>query len=237
MARQIESEPKPRIPLSKERVLEAAVSLADEEGIDAVSMRRLADELGVKAMSLYNHVANKDDLLDGIVDAAYSEIVTPNAEADWKTQIRELAVSTHETMLRHPWASGLQSNRKPGAGRLRYGDMLLGYFRDSGFSKNLTYHAYHIVESYITGYTSQVLSYRNVDMDQFADVAASFMRGDFLKEFPHFSEHVQQHMEPDPGQEDVDAYELGLDVLLDGLERLRDADQDFQRAEAYDRPR
>jgi AcrR family transcriptional regulator len=225
MAEQIESEAKPRIPLSRERVLQAAVVLADEEGIEALSMRRLADALGVKAMSLYNHVANKDDLLDGIVDAAYREIVIPSSEVDWKTQIRELAVSAHETMLRHPWASGLQSRRKPGPGLLRYGDTLLGYFRDSGFSKNLTYHAYHIVESYITGFTSQVLSYRDVDMEQFADVAASFMRGDFLDEYPHFSEHVRQHMEPDPGQDDVNAYELGLDVLLSGLERLRDAHQ------------
>jgi AcrR family transcriptional regulator len=224
MARQIESEARPRIPLSKERVLQAAMILADEEGIEALSMRRLADQLGVKAMSLYNHVANKDDLLDGIVDATYLEIVIPSSDADWKSQIRELAVSAHETMLRHPWASGLQSQRSPGPGRLRYGDTLLGYFRDSGFSKNLTYHAYHIVESYVLGFTSQVLSYRNVDMEQFEDVAASFMRGDFLEEFPHFSEHVQQHVEPDPGQDDVDAYELGLDVLLGGLERLRDAD-------------
>jgi AcrR family transcriptional regulator len=188
-------------------------------------MRRLADELGVKAMSLYNHVANKDDLLDGIVDAAYGEIVLPSAEADWKTQIRELAVSVHETLLLHSWASGLQMHRRPGPGRLRYGDALLGYFRDSGFPKDLTYHAYHIVESYILGFTIQVLNYRNVDIEQFADIAASFMRGDFLAEYPHFSEHVRQHIEPEPGLEDVNAYELGLDVLLGGLERLRDAPQ------------
>jgi len=223
MAKKIESEPKPRIPLSKERVLQAAVALADEEGIESLSMRRLADELGVKAMSLYNHVANKDDLLDGIVDAAYLEIVVPGPDVPWKAQIRELAVSVHETLLRHPWASNLQMHRPPGPGRLRYGDGLLGFFRDAGFSKELTYHAYHVIESYILGFTFQVLSYRSVDMEQFEDVAARFMRGDFLKEYPHFSEHVQQHIEPDPGQDDVNAYELGLDVLLDGLERLRDA--------------
>jgi AcrR family transcriptional regulator len=223
MANQIESDAKPRIPLSRKRVLQAAVALADEEGIEALSMRRLADELGVKAMSLYNHVANKDDLLDGIVDAAYREIAIPSAEVDWKTQIRELAVSFHETMLRHPWASGQQVHQKPGPGRLRYGDTLLGYFRGSGFSKDLTYHAYHVIESYILGFTFQVLSYRNIDMEQFADIAASFMRGEFRDEYPHFTEHAQQHMEPEPGQNDVNAYELGLDVLLDGLERLRDA--------------
>ena len=222
MAKEIETEPTPRIPLSKNRVLQAAVALADEEGIEALSMRKLAEELGVKAMSLYNHVANKDDLLDGIVDAAYLEIVVPGPDVPWKIQIRELAVSAHETLLRHPWASGLQVRRAPGPGRLRYSDALLGFFRDSGFSKELTYHAYHIIESYIIGFTVQVLGYRNVDMEQFEDVAATFMRGEFLEEYPHFSEHVRQHMEPDPGQDDVNAYELGLDVLLDGLERLRD---------------
>jgi AcrR family transcriptional regulator len=224
MAKRSETEVRPRLPLSKERVLQAAVALADEEGIEALSMRRLADELGVKAMSLYNHVANKSDLLDGIVDAAYGEITIPGPDVEWKSQIRELAVSAHETMLRHPWALGLQMHRKPGPGRLRYGDALLGYFRNSGFSKNLTYHAYHIVESYILGFTMQVLNYRSVDMEQFADVAAKFMRGDFLQDYPHFTEHAQQHMEPAPGQQDVNAYELGLDQLLGGLERLRDAE-------------
>jgi AcrR family transcriptional regulator len=211
-----------RTPLSRDRVLQAAIALADENGIDSLSMRKLADELGVKAMSLYNHVAGKDDLLDGIVDAAWGEIVVPSADAGWKTGIRELAISTHETLLRHPWASDLWARQKPGLARLRYGDSLLGYFRNAGFSKDLTYHAYHIVESYILGYTIQVLSYRAVDMDQFAGIAASFMRGDFAAEYPHFTEHVRQHMEPDPGLEDVSAYELGLDLLLDGLERLRD---------------
>jgi AcrR family transcriptional regulator len=221
MTSRADASTKPRTPLSRERVLRAAMTLADEEGIEALSMRKLADELGVKAMSLYNHVANKDDLLDGLVNAAYGEIALPSAEADWKTQIREIAVSAHETLLRHPWASGLQMRQKPGPARLRYGDSLLGCFRNAGFSKDLTYHAYHIIESYILGYTFQVLSYQNVDMEQFADIAASFMRGEFLAEYPHFSEHVQQHMEPEPGQDDVNAYELGLDLILDGLERLR----------------
>jgi len=209
-----------RVPLSRERVLRAAVALADEGGIEALSMRKLADELGVKAMSLYNHVANKDDVLDGIVDSAWGEIVAPGGDADWKTQIREIAVSAHETLLRHPWASGLWARQKPGPARLRYGESLLGCLRDAGFSKNLTYHAYHIIESYILGYTLQVLSYRAVDTEQFEDIAASFVRGDFSAEFPHFTEHALQHMESD--HDDVNAYELGLDLLLDGLEKLRD---------------
>src|SRR6266540_4589920 len=103
-----------RTPLSRERVLRAAIALADESGIESLSMRKLADELGVKAMSLYNHVANKDDLLDGIVDAVWGEIVLPSAETDWKTRIRGIATSAHEALLRHPWASTLHARQKPG---------------------------------------------------------------------------------------------------------------------------
>src|SRR6185312_12102910 len=213
-----------RIPVTRERVLHAALELADEGGVEAVSMRKIADVLGVKAMSLYNHVANKDEVLDGMVDATYAEIAAPTPGADWQTQVREIAVSAHEVFLRHPWAAGLQTSVKPGPGRLRYGDRLLGCFRDAGFSKQLTYHAYHIIESFILGYTSQVLAYRAVDTDQFEDVAARFTRGDFATEFPHFTEHAIQHMQPEPGQEDVNAYELGLDMILGGLEDERAAE-------------
>ena len=185
-------------------------------------MRKLAEELGVKAMSLYNHVANKEDLLDGILDAALAEIAAPRPDADWRTQIREIAVSAHETMLKHSWAADLAVRAKLGPGRLQYGDSLLGCFRNAGFSKELTYHAYHIVESYIQGYTALVLNYRAVDPTQFDDVLARFMRGDFAETYPHFTEHALQHIEPEPGQDAVNAYELGLDLILDGLERLRD---------------
>jgi AcrR family transcriptional regulator len=211
-----------RTPLSRERVLRAAMVMADDGGLEALSMRKLADELGVKAMSLYNHVANKDDLIDGIVDAAWKEVSAPSGEADWKTQIRELAVAAHETMLLHPWASGLRMRATPGPARLRYGDSLLGAFRNAGFSKDLTYHAYHIVESYIVGFTSQVENYRNVAEDDFADVVGAFRRGDFQAEFPHFTEHALQHMDEDHSE--VNAFVLGLDLVLDGLERLRDAE-------------
>jgi AcrR family transcriptional regulator len=220
MARKTAARAEPRIPLSRERVLRAAITLADEEGIEALSMRKLAKQLGVEAMSLYNHVANKDDVLDGIVDVAWSEIVMSTGEADWKTEIRETAISAHETLLRHPWAYGLWMRQKPGPARLRYGDSLLGCLRNAGFSKNLTYHGYHIIESYIMGYTFQVLSVRAVDTEQFEDIAASFVRGEFSAEYPHFTEHAVQHINAD--HDDVSAYELGLDLLLDGLEKLRD---------------
>jgi AcrR family transcriptional regulator len=211
-----------RTPLSRDRVLTAALALVDEGGIEALSMRKLADELGVKAMSLYNHVANKDDVLDGIVDAAMEEIAEPPRGADWKTQVRAIAISAHETLLRHHWVVGLGARRRPGRGLLRYGDSLLGCFRNAGFSKELTYHAYHVIEGYILGYTTQVLNYRSVDMAQFDDIVARFTRGEFAQEYPHFTEHALQHFDPTPEQEDVDGYELGLELILDGLERLRD---------------
>jgi AcrR family transcriptional regulator len=220
MARKADTKSARRIPLSRERVLNAAISLADEGGIEALSMRKLAKELGVEAMSLYNHVANKDDVLDGIVDAAWGEIVGPTGEADWKTEIRSIAISAHETLLRHSWAFGLSMRPRPGPARMRYGDSLLGCLRNAGFSKDVTYHAYHIIESYIMGYTFQVLSFQAVDTQQFEDIAAGFLRGDFSAEFPHFTEHALQHMDAD--HDDVNAYELGLDLILDGLERLRD---------------
>jgi hypothetical protein len=114
--------------------------------------------------------------------------------------------------------------QRPGPARLRYGDTLLGCFRNAGFSKELTYHAYHIVESYVLGFTTLVLNYRAVDMEQVGDIVERFVRGDFAADYPHFTEHALQHMEPEPGRDDVNAYELGLDLLLDGLERLRDTD-------------
>jgi AcrR family transcriptional regulator len=222
MAKRTGAKAEARIPLSRERVLNAAIALADESGIESLSMRKLAERLGVEAMSLYNHIANKNDLLEGIVEAAAGEIVTPADDVDWKKAIHEVALSAHETLLRHPWASGLWVGTSPGPARMRYGDSLLGAFRGAGFSKDLTYHAYHIVESYVLGFTTQVLNFRSVDESQFEDVVAAFIRGDFAEEFPHFTEHALQHMEPHD-DDGVNAVELGLDLILDGLERLRDA--------------
>jgi AcrR family transcriptional regulator len=221
MTRRTAAKAEPRIPLNRERVLSAAIALADESGLESLSMRKLADRLGVEAMSLYNHIANKNDLLEGIVEAAAGEIVTPADDVDWKKAIHEVAISCHETLLRHPWASGLWMGTSPGPARMRYGDSLLGAFRGAGFSKDLTYHAYHIVESYVLGFTTQVLNFRAVDESQFEDVVAGFIRGDYAEEFPHFTEHALQHMEP--LEDGVNAVELGLDLILDGLERLRDA--------------
>jgi len=200
-------------------VLHSAIALADKEGIAGVSMRKLAQELGVEAMSLYNHVANKNELLDGMVDAVAGEIAVPAKDADWKAAIRTIAVSSYEALLRHPWAGSLWMRQMPGPARLRHFDAVLGSLRDAGFSEDLTFHAYHILQSFVLGYTLQVLTYRTLALEDLEDTAASFIQQLSADEYPHFADHVRQHMEP--GVRDESAFQLGLDLILDGLERLQ----------------
>jgi AcrR family transcriptional regulator len=206
--------------LSRERVLRAAIALADEGGIEALSMRKLARELRVEAMSLYNHVANKDEILDGIIDLVAGETDLPAETTDWKTAIRQSAISTRDVFLRHPWASSLWMSRQGGSARLQRGDWLLRTLREAGLSKDLTYHAYHIVESHILGFTAQQLNFPYKD-EELAGMAEAFLQRLPADEYPDFVEHVMQHLEPSHG-EVVGGFELGLDLILDGLERLRD---------------
>jgi AcrR family transcriptional regulator len=218
MARQTHARA-PRTPLNRERVLHAAITLADEGGIKALSMRKLAQELGVEAMSLYNHVANKDDILDGIVDVVASEIELPLDGADWKTALRRTAISFHEALLRHPWAGSIWMRRGVSAARLRHGDAVLRSLREGGFSKALTYHAFHILEAHALGFTLQQLNFP-YDKEQLVELAAQFLRDFPADEYPDLAEHIRQHMEP--RHDDAGAFEIGLDLILDGLETLRD---------------
>ena len=209
-----------RTPLTRERVLRAAVALADENGIDALTMRRLASELGVEAMSLYNHVENKDELLAGILGLVASEVELPEDD-DWKLAIRRHAISDRDTSLRHPWASALgMSRRSGGASQVRSADWLLRTLREAGLPKELTYHAFHIVQSYVLGYTLQQLNFPH-EGEELAGMAAAFLAKLPSDEFPDFVEHVHQHLEPHDDEEG--GFELGLDLILDSLERLRDA--------------
>lgn len=209
----------PRLPLSRQRVLQAAIALADEGGIEALSMRRLARELGVEAMSLYNHVENKDAILSGIVDAVVGEIETP-ADVDWKTAIRRNAISARDMYLRHKWASTLSvSPRAVGPAQLRQGDWMLSKLREAGFGKDLVYHAFHILEAYVQGFTTQHLSfpYRGAELEE---LLQGFLRELPADEYPDLVEHVHEHLEPEHG--DKGGFETGLDLILDGLEHLRD---------------
>jgi AcrR family transcriptional regulator len=210
-----------RRPLTRERVLTAAIALADEGGIEAVSMRRLARELGVEAMSLYNHVANKDEILDGIVEVIAEEAELPEAGTEWKAAIRRSAISTRDMFVRHPWAVRLWMSRSGGgSARLRRGDWLLRALREAGLPPDLTYHAYHIVESHILGFTVQELNFP-YSGDELEGMANRFLARLPAGEYPDFVEHVKQHLEPREGDEG--GFALGLDLILDGLERLRDA--------------
>jgi AcrR family transcriptional regulator len=210
-----------RAPLSKERVLDAAVAFADEHGIEALSMRRLAKELGVEAMSLYNHVANKDDLLAGIIDLVTAEIELPEVDGDWKAAMRAGAISAKDTFLRHKWLSALMHSKQSGGpATLRRGEWMLATLRDAGFSADLTYHAFHIINAYLLGVTNQHLSVPPAGED-LATLARGFLAELPQDKYPYTVEHIEQHIDPDhqhPG-----GFELGLEFILDGLERLRDA--------------
>jgi AcrR family transcriptional regulator len=207
----------PRTPLSKERVLRAAVALADADGLESLTMRRLAKELGVEAMSLYNHVANKDEILDGIVDVVTGEIDLPSDETDWKTALRRSSISHRDVFVRHRWASSLSMSRQSGGpARLRYGDWMLRKLRQAGFSKELIYHAFHVLEAYILGFTTMHLNFPYKG-EELAGMAATFLQQLPADDYPDLVVHIKEHLEPRGGGEG--GFELGLDLLLDGLER------------------
>lgn len=219
MATQTRPSTEARVPLSRERVLRAAIGLADETGIETLSMRKLGQELGVEAMSLYNHVANKDDILTGMVDIVVGEIALPVAGTNWKTAIRRTATSAYKVLLGHPWAANLVLSG-PGLSyaRLRYMDGILGSLRKSGFSAEMTDHAYHALDSHIMGFTLWQVGIS-------AGLANISSVEDFLREldrdaYPHLAEHAQQHMKVrDP--EDEGEFAFGLDLIMDGLEHYR----------------
>jgi AcrR family transcriptional regulator len=210
-----------RVPLSRERVLRVALAFVDERGLEALSMRKLAQELGVEAMSLYNHVANKDDLVNGIVDLVANEAESPAAGRDWKTELRRSAISAHEAFRRHPWAARIwMSAGGMNDDRMRHADAILRALREAGFSEELTYHGFHVLNGYALGFTLQELNFP-YDREQLERIATRFLSSFPADEYPYLAEHVRQHLEPH--DENRGAFEFGLDLILDSLERLRDA--------------
>jgi AcrR family transcriptional regulator len=215
----------PRAPLSKERVLRAAVALADRGGVGSLSMRKLAQELGVEAMSLYHHVANKDDILDGIVDVVFGEVDVPSGQADWKAAMRRRAISAREALRRHPWAIGLMESRStPGPATLRHHDAVLGILRSAGFSVELAAHAFSVLDSYIYGFALQESSLPFHTPEELAAVAEMILGNLPAEEYPHFTEIAVEHA-LQPGYDYGNEYLFGLDLILDGLERALDADR------------
>jgi AcrR family transcriptional regulator len=212
----------PRVPLSRERVLRAALALADRAGIESLTMRRLGQELGVEAMSLYNHVANKDDVLDGMVDLVFSEIELPSGGGRWKAALRERAISVREALLRHPWATGLlESRSSAGRATLQHHDWVLGTLREAGFSIGMAAHAYSVMDSYIYGFALQQQTLPFDTSDEVAEVAQNLMRQFPADAYPHLAEMIIEHA-LQPGYDYADEFEWGLDLILDGLDRARD---------------
>ena len=207
----------PRIPLSRDRVLRAALELADGSGVEALTMRRLGEELGFEAMSLYRHVANKNDLLDGMLDLVLAEWQLPDSQGDWMEAIRTSAGSVHDALRRHRWSAGLLmtgSHIRPA--RLRYMESLLGRLDDAGFDAETTYHVYHLLDGYIFGFSLWEIAYTTIPID--AEVVSRLLETIPWDDYPHLAEHRDQHMNDGPHR-DASAFGVGLDLILAGLQK------------------
>jgi len=221
------TKPKPRsrrrLPLSRDRVLRAAIELADEKGIDSLTMRRLGQELRVEAMSLYNHVANKDDIVDGIVDLVFSEIDLPASGADWKTAMRQRAISLRDVLLRHRWAIGLmESRRKPGPANLRHHDAVIGSLRSAGLDMPTIAHAYSLLDSYIYGFALFTMNLPFDPSEEVAELTQGMLQSFPINTYPNLVAYISAMR---LGYDHRDEFGYGLDVILDGLERAARSSQ------------
>lgn len=212
---------RPRARLSRDRVIAAAITLADAGGLSGLTMRRLGDELQVEAMSLYNHVANKDDLLNGMSDAIFGEIALPSPQGEWKAAIRQRSISFREALARHPWATGVRgSGADPGPATLGHHDWVLGVFRAGGFSLAMTAHAMSAVDSYIYGFAIQEASLPFSTAQETADLAQLMLTHLSASDYPHLTEFISGHV-LQPGYAYGDEFLFGLDLVLDSLDRAR----------------
>jgi AcrR family transcriptional regulator len=208
-----------RTQLTRERVVAAALELAGREGIESISMRRLAQELGVEAMSLYTHVRNKDDLLDGMVDAVIGAIPQAADGPDWKASLRQQALAAREVLLRHPWAPRIIETRPaPGPAALQYVNTVLGTLREGGFSVDQTHHALHILGSRVLGFTQELFD----DSQALEAEAAAVLAAQLGATLPYVAEMAVAASHGGAlGPCDDDAeFEFTLDFVLDGLDRL-----------------
>jgi AcrR family transcriptional regulator len=211
-----------RLPLSRERVLEAAMRLADQGGLDALSMRKLGQELGVEAMALYYHFANKERVLDGMVDLVFSEIDLPAIGADWKMAMRRRGLSVRHALARHRWAIGMMESRtNPGPANLRHHDAVIGCLRAAGFDIAMAAHAYSLLDSYIYGFALTKMNLPFETTKDVAEMAKSMLKPFAVGEYPNLADFIAEHAMK-PGYDYADEFEYGLDVILDILERVRD---------------
>ena len=211
-----------RAPLSRDRVLRTALRLVDDGGLPALSMRKLALELGVEVMSLYYHVKNKDEILTGILGMVLSEMEPPKAGRDPMRAIRASAVARHDTLRRHPWVNEVtNAPDRVTPAQLVYMEALLSTLREAGFSPRMTHHAYHILESHIVGSTLWEAGIAAaIPKGKLPDLAKTVMERLPVEQFPYTHEHIQQHVGK-LAKGDQNPFEFGLDLILEGLERLR----------------
>ena len=211
--------PEERVPLSRERVLRGAIAVADAAGVRALTIRSLAAELGITPMSVYHYVANKSEILDGIVDEVFSEIDLPPGNGDWRSEIRRRANSARRVLRGHPWAIGLLESRKaPGPATLRHHDAMIGTLRAAGFSVEMTAHAYALLDSYVYGFAVQEAALPFDGPETVADVAEPIMHQFPAGEYPHLVEMATEYILL-PGYDFGDEFEFGLNVILDALTR------------------
>jgi AcrR family transcriptional regulator len=208
-----------RTPLSRERVLRSAITIADSGGIGSLTIRSLAQELGVKPMSVYHHVANKDEILDGIVDLVFSEIELPTVGGDWRSEIHRRATSARSVLRHHPWAIGLlESRTTPGPETLRHHDANIGTLRAGGFSVEMAAHAYALLDSFVYGFALQEATLPFEGPETVAEVTGPIMQRFAPDEYPHLFEMATQYVLR-PGYDFGDEFEFGLNMILDALAR------------------
>ncbi|MDY7103863.1 MAG: TetR/AcrR family transcriptional regulator C-terminal domain-containing protein [Actinomycetota bacterium] len=208
-----------RAPLTRDRVLRGAVGVADADGLGALTIRSLATALGVKPMAIYHHVANKDEILDGIVDAVFAEMDLPAPDGPWRAEIRRRSVSARDVLRRHPWAVGLLETRtNPGPATLRSHEAVLATLRGGGFDVPLAARAFAILDSYVYGFVVQEAALPFDGPDSVAEVTAQIMEAFAAGEYPHMVEMATEHV-MQPGYAFGNDFEFGLDLILDGLER------------------
>ncbi|MFJ8469547.1 TetR/AcrR family transcriptional regulator [Streptomyces swartbergensis] len=206
-----------RTPLSRERVIHTAMAVADEKGAAGLTMRAIAEPLGVEAMSLYHHVAGREDILDGMVDAVFGEIDLPPRGTDWKSALRHRADSARAVLRRHPWAVGLMDSRsQPGPATLRHHDAVIGTLRTGGFSVPMAAHAVSLIDSYLYGFVLQEVSLPFKGAAELDEVAGAILRDMPADTYPHLTELATEHVLK-PGYDYADEFAFGLTLILDAL--------------------
>jgi AcrR family transcriptional regulator len=210
-----------RVPLSRDQVVRAAVALADASGIESLTMRALARELEVAPMALYKHVGNKEELVDGMIDVVFSEVQFPSTGMDWKTAMWQRAMSMRDALLRHRWAIGwMESRRRPGPANLQHHNAVMQSLREGGFSFRMAIHAYNAMDSYIYGSLLQQKSLPFETPEESAEMVAEIMAPPSLtEEYPYLAEVVAELAKR--GFDYTEEFESGLDLILSGIERLR----------------